>query len=217
MLKKPGQQALDLVLAGAEVIDLGAESTSPTANPIQPDTEWARLQPVIRTIHDAQTRFIVPPKISIDTRSPQVASKALAMGIDWINDVSGLDDPAMRAVVLQANVTCVVMHHLNIPERRDHVLPRHQDPTQFVLDWAKIRLDELEQQGFSREKIIFDPGIGFGKMAEQSFALLKNVEVFAELGTRLLIGHSRKTFFFVFRFNFCATRCRNTGYFFVFS
>lgn len=188
------QQALRLVASGADVIDIGAESTAPTASAIDAKTEWARLQPVLTVIKESIDDFIVVPKISIDTRHPDVAAKALALGVDWINDVSGMDDTAMREIVAQSKADCVVMHHLSLPERRDDVLPRDQDPISHVYAWAEKRLHELEQQGIKRERIIFDPGIGFGKMAEQSLFLLKNVAIFQQLGVRLLIGPSRKTF-----------------------
>lgn len=187
-------KAESLVNDGAEIIDIGAESTAPSSKPIDAATEWARLYPVLTAIKNAENHFMIKPKISIDTRHVLTAKNALMMGIDWINDVSGLDDPAMRDLIKHADVHCVIMHHLNIPERREHVLPRHQDPTKEVYEWGKNRIEELEQLGIAREKIIFDPGIGFGKMAEQSLALLNHVQMFKELGVRELIGHSRKTF-----------------------
>lgn len=187
-------QALALVAGGAEIIDIGAESTSPRAEPLNAATEWQRLAPVLTEVLAAKDRFLLPTKISIDTRHAEVAAKATSMGIDWINDVSGLDDPAMREVIQQANVDCVVMHHLNIPERRDQVLARSVDPVKTVYDWGMARLESLAAQGIPREKVIFDPGIGFGKMAEQSLILLQNIHVFKTLGARLLVGHSRKTF-----------------------
>lgn len=184
-----------LIHTGAEIIDIGAESTAPNATPLEANTEWDRLQPVLELIKDAKKQFFIQPKISVDTRHPEVAKKALIQGVDWINDVTGLDNPAMRDIIIQSNVDCVVMHHLSIPERRDHILPRNQDPIKMVYEWAEERLHELENQGISREKVIFDPGIGFGKMPEQSLLLLKHAHVFQQLGSRILIGHSRKTFF----------------------
>lgn len=183
-----------LIYSGAEIIDIGAESTAPSAMPLDAGSEWARLEPVLALVKEAKQQFFIEPKISVDTRHHQVAMKALAQGVDWINDVTGLDDPAMRDIIIQSKADCVVMHHLSIPERRDHILPRDQDPISIVYAWGEKRLHELEQQGMSREKIIFDPGIGFGKMAEQSLLLLKHARVFQLLGTRVLIGHSRKTF-----------------------
>jgi len=188
------QQIAHLINSGAEIIDIGAESTAPSAKPLDVEKEWARLEPILDGIKDSRTKFLLPPKFSIDTRHAAVAAKALKFGADWINDVSGLDDPAMREIIAQSKADCVVMHHLSIPERRDHILPRDQDPVAIVHSWGEKRLTELELQGIARERIIFDPGIGFGKMAEQSLLILKNTRIFADLGVRVLIGHSRKTF-----------------------
>ncbi|HEX4044571.1 MAG TPA: 2-amino-4-hydroxy-6-hydroxymethyldihydropteridine diphosphokinase, partial [Gammaproteobacteria bacterium] len=109
------QQAEQLVIAGAEILDLGAESTSPRAQPIDAAIEWQRLEPVLLAINQIKNRFIIPPRISIDTRHALTAQKALTAGADWINDVSGLDDPAMRDIIAQTQTECVVMHHLAIP------------------------------------------------------------------------------------------------------
>lgn len=187
-------QALHLVRSGAEILDIGAESTAPNAKPISAEIEWQRLEPILHAIKQAQHDFLILPKLSIDTRHPEVAVKALNLGVDWINDVSGLDDPAMREIVSQSQVDCVVMHHLSIPACRKQVLPKDQDPVATVYAWGEERLHTLEKAGIKRERIIFDPGIGFGKVAEQSLALLKHIDVFAKLGARILVGHSRKTF-----------------------
>lgn len=190
------QHMIKLVEGGADVIDIGAESTAPKAAPLDANSEWQRLEPVLAALREA--KCLLPPKISVDTRHPATAEKALQFGIDWINDVSGLDDPAMREIVAASKTDCVVMHHLSIPERRDNVLPRGEDPVKLVREWGEKRLRELEQQGIARERIIFDPGIGFGKMAEQSLYILQHVHAFSNLGARLLIGHSRKTFMSLF-------------------
>ena len=192
--EKAFQQAVHLIEAGAEIIDIGAESTAPAAIPLSAEAEWARLEPILTVLKQSHADFILPPTISLDTRHAATAAKGLALGVNWINDVSGLDDPAMRDVIAQSSADCVVMHHINIPERREYLLPRDQDPTELVYAWGEKRLYELEQHGIPHEKVIFDPGIGFGKMAEQSLQLLKNAHVFKQLGARLLIGHSRKTF-----------------------
>lgn len=187
-------QFIHLANAGAHVIDIGAESTMPTAEKIEAKDEWARLEPILSVLKNTVNQCLVTPKISIDTRHSEVAEKALQFGVDWINDVSGLDDSKMREVIAASNADCVVMHHLKIPERREYTLPRHLDPTEIVYRWAEERLAELEKQGIAANRVIFDPGIGFGKMAEQSLLLLKNSQVFKQLGVRILIGHSRKTF-----------------------
>ena len=193
-IEKALQQVDYLIQSGAEIIDVGAESTAPTSHPIDQEIEWARLSPLLSALKEKRRQWLMSPKISVDTRYAATAQRAIALGADWINDVSGLDDQAMREIILQQDIDCVVMHHLSIPERRTHLLPRHLDPVQLVYEWGENRLRELEHQGFKREKIIFDPGIGFGKMAEQSLLILKNSGVFKKLGCRLLIGPSRKTF-----------------------
>lgn len=188
------KQVQQLMLDGAEIIDIGAESTAPRAEAITPEIEWQRLEPILSIIKSCQSDFLIPPKISIDTRHPDTAKKCLDFNIDWINDVSGLDNPAMRDVIKHANKHCVVMHHLQIPERRAHILPRNQNPVAIVYDWCQQRLEDLLKEGFAQDKLIFDPGIGFGKMAEQSLLLLQQAHQFKQLGTPILIGHSRKTF-----------------------
>lgn len=188
------QQAMHLVYSGATVLDIGAESTAPTSAAIDSNEEWTRLEPVLDAVTSIKSTLFLTPKISVDTRHPDVAEKALQYGIDWINDVTGLDNPIMRAIIASSHVDCVFMHHMSIPERRDNVLPRNQNTVELVYAWGANRINELEKQGISRERIIFDPGIGFGKMAEQSLLLLQQVSTFSKLGTRVLVGHSRKTY-----------------------
>lgn len=192
------QQALSLVYSGAEIIDIGAESTAPNAKPIGVETEWSRLSEVLRAIQAEKDRFLIPPKISVDTRNPSIAAKALSMGVDWINDVTGLESPAMQAIASQSHVDCVVMHHLTIPPSSSHVIPRNQDPVKFIYEWGEKRLAELEKMGIARERLIFDPGIGFGKTPEQSLQLIKQIDVFKQLGVRVLVGPSRKSFLSLF-------------------
>jgi 2-amino-4-hydroxy-6-hydroxymethyldihydropteridine diphosphokinase/dihydropteroate synthase len=188
------QQALHLVNSGASVLDIGAESTAPDATPLTADEEWARLEPVLVSIKAIQSEFVVLPKISVDTRRAAVAAKAINMGADWINDVSGGEDPHMREIVALAAVDYVVMHHVSIPASRDHVVARNQNIIQVVYDWGMKQLNTLQQSGIDANRVILDPGIGFGKVPEHSLALLQNIDVFHELGVRLLVGHSRKSF-----------------------
>lgn len=193
-VEKALQHCMALAEAGAEVLDFGAESTSPRAAAISSQLEWQRLAPVLSTISSAKQRFKIMPKISVDTRHVDVASKALDFGVDWINDVTGLTQPAMCELVRNSNADCVLMHHRSIPEDRANFLPRNQNPVSLVLKESAAHLNTLEKMGINRERIIFDPGIGFGKLAEQSLELLRNIEIFSQLQTRLLVGHSRKSF-----------------------
>ncbi len=190
-------QAKSLMLAGAEIIDIGAESTAPKAQPLSADKEWERLYPVIEALQSSND-FLLPPKISIDTRHAETASLALEKKVDWINDVTGFENPRMRELVAAAKVDCVMMHHLSIPASREHILPADQDPVKLVYDWGVKRIEELMKAGVAQEKIIFDPGIGFGKTPNQSMALIKHAQVFKQLGTRVLYGHSRKSFLSLF-------------------
>lgn len=187
-------QAKQLIADGAEILDIGAESTAPHVTPLDANTEWQRLEPVLASICAAKQDFIIPPIISVDTRHAATAKRALAYGIDWINDVSGLTDPAMREIVASSGKPCVIMHSLSIPASREHIIPHDQDPVTFVYQWGAEKIQQLEQAGISRDNIIVDPGIGFGKTAEQSLQLIKHANIFKQLGVRVLIGHSRKSF-----------------------
>lgn len=194
-------QIQHLIDSGAEIIDIGAEATSPRAPTLTADEEWARLEPLLSAVRQLLKThfFIVPPKISVDTYHAQTAKKAIAAGVDWINDVTGLKDPEMRKVLADAShIDCVMMHHMSIPASREHILPRNCDPVAFIYEWAQKQLAILSSLGLKRERIIFDPGIGFGKVAEHSLALIKNANRFRELGVRTLYGHSRKLFLSLF-------------------
>lgn len=196
---KAVEHALHLIASGAEILDIGAESTAPKSQLISADTEWQRLQPVLAAVKTAQHQFMIKPKISIDTRHSKTAENALThFDIDWINDVTGLKDPAMQHIIADSKVDCVVMHHLSLPVSREHVLPRNQDAVKLVYEWGEKHLDQLEKVGIERKKIIFDPGIGFSKVPEHSLELIKHADVFKKLNTRVLIGHSRKTFLSLF-------------------
>lgn len=184
----------ELVAAGAEIIDIGAEATGPDASPISAAHEWQRLEPCLSILLAELPTLFIKPKISIDTYHAETAEKALALGVDWVNDVSGATDPAMQDLLAQHCCDVVVMHHLGIPTRRDQILPANQDCVALVYQWAEKHLTKLEARGIARERIIFDVGIGFGKTVKQSLTLLKNIQAFRALGTRLLVGHSRKSF-----------------------
>lgn len=200
-----------MITAGAEIIDIGAQATSPSAQRLSAEQEWQRLEPFLTALIALKKQLRLPPKISVDTFQEDVARRALLLGTDMINDVSGLDDVNLRELAASTHSDWVIMHHLKLPEERAHVLPRDQDPMTTVLEWGKARIAALIQAGIARERIIFDPGIGFGKMAEQSVALLKNLERLHELGTRLYVGHSRKSFLTLFTNEACQQRDLETA------
>lgn len=192
------RKAYHLVATGAEILDLGAEATNPKAFPLDPQDEWDRLEPVLDAIKKERDYMLLPPKLSIDTRHAEVAEKALKHGVDWINDTSGLEDLRMQELVAASGRDCVVMHHLGIPASNHRVLPFHHNAVDEVQRFGEERIAQLEKRGISRHKIIFDVGLGFGKVAEHSFELVKNIQRFQSLNTRLLIGHSRKSFLSLF-------------------
>ena len=184
--------AAHMLDAGAEVIDVGAESTRPGATPLSHDEEWQRLKdilPELISICHSKAKLI-----SLDTRHPQTARCAAEEGVDWINDVSGLADPAVAKIAADAGCVYVLMHSLSIPADPKQQLPEGGDPVALLLEWAKPKLEVLELAGIPKERIIFDPGLGFGKSAEHSINILKRVNLFAELNVPVLIGHSRKSF-----------------------
>lgn len=188
------QHIKELVDSGAEIIDIGAEATGPSATVIDADIEWERLQNVLKGVMACRSEWVIPPKISVDTRNASVAKKALLLGVDWINDVSGLTDPAMCRVLAEHPSDIVFMHHLTIPASLSQTIPPDEDPVSTVYQWALDRLSHLKDYSISPERLILDIGIGFGKTAQQSTVLLKNIASFKNLGLRLLIGHSRKSF-----------------------
>ena len=179
--------------AGATVIDLGAESTHPGSVAVDRETEWARLGPVLTALRTRWPRG-VGPRLSVDTRHPLTAVRAIEAGADWINDVTGFDDPAMIAAVARAPVDLVVMHHLGVPPQPTMVMERSHDPVADLVSWGRARLALLTAAGIGPERLIFDPGIGFGKTGAQTAAILARIGEFRALGVRLLVGHSRKSF-----------------------
>ncbi|MCB2081978.1 MAG: dihydropteroate synthase [Hyphomicrobiales bacterium] len=179
-----------MVEAGASVIDIGAESTRPGATPLRAEEEWARLETVLPLVCSDTRTY----KLSIDTRHPETARQALALGVDWINDVSGLENPEMLEVVKDADCQLVFMHHLGIPADRNVVL-QGTNPVEDIMGWATQRMEQIAAHGISTDRLIFDPGIGFGKTVEQTFRLLQHIQAFKLLGLPLMVGHSRKSFF----------------------
>lgn len=180
-----------LIEQGVDVLDIGAESTRPGARSLDPVEEWERLQPVLAV---AKSRFGITP-VSVDTRNAATAARAIDAGVDWINDVNGGKDPQMLAVLSKASCRYVVMHSLSVPADPKVVLPEGVDAATTVHSWAEQRLQELYDAGIPPERVILDPGIGFGKTAEQSWNILRGLPNLMDLPSPLLIGHSRKSFF----------------------
>jgi dihydropteroate synthase len=177
-------------MAGADILDVGGESTRPGALVVETDDEVARTAPVIAAVRAAG--IAVP--ISIDTRKAQVAEAALKGGADIVNDVSALlFDADMAGVVAGANCPVVLMHAQGTPQTMQ-ADPRYDDVLLDVYDWLAARIDVAVATGIKRERIAIDPGIGFGKTTAHNLALLQRLSLFHTLGCPILLGASRKRF-----------------------
>ena len=177
-----------LVEAGAAVLDVGAVSTRPGAADVPPDVEWERLAPVVGPL-----RAAVPVPISLDTTSASVLRHALEIGVDLLNDVSALDDPELAGVAARAGLPVVLMHRRGTPAtmQRD---PRYADAPAEVRAELLAAVARAEAAGIPRERLLLDPGMGFGKTAEHNLQLLADLPALVALGHRTVLGCSRKAF-----------------------
>ncbi|MFD0982483.1 dihydropteroate synthase [Tropicimonas aquimaris] len=173
-----------------EIIDIGGESTRPGADEVPVTEEIARTVPVISELRASG----VASPISIDTRKAEVARAALAAGADLVNDVSGLGfDPAMLPLLAETGAPLCLMHSVATPATMQDD-PRYDDVLLDVYDFLEERLIRAEAGGLPRERVIVDPGIGFGKTLEHNLALLARLSLFHSLGCAVLLGASRKRF-----------------------
>lgn len=181
---------IDQLLAeGADIIDVGGESTRPFAEPVSAEEELARVLPAIRKIRE---RSALP--ISIDTTKAAVAREALAAGATLVNDISALrQDPAMVSVVRSYPGPVIIMHMQGRPGDMQ-ISPHYGDVVAEINAFFVERIAWMEKQGIGSERIIVDPGIGFGKTLEHNLAILRNIQAFKQHGCPVLIGHSRKSF-----------------------
>ncbi len=177
-----------LLVSGADIIDVGGESTRPFAEPVTVEEELDRVIPAIRAI---RSNYSIP--ISIDTTKAKVARLALDAGADIINDISALrKDPEMLALVQQTSVPVIIMHMQGNPGDMQ-VQPQYEDVVTDILDFFRERLLGL-RNGVDLGRITIDPGIGFGKTPAHNLSILKHLADFKTLGCPLLLGHSRKRF-----------------------
>jgi dihydropteroate synthase len=181
-----------LVIAGADIIDLGAESTRPGAMPLNADDEWTRLGPVLEKIVAHPWR--VRTRLSVDTRHAQTAARAIELGVNIINDVSGLVDYAMMELLEEHDCDVVVMHALSVPANANITLPDDRDVVAEIVKWKRSITEKAQSRGIAPERLIYDPGIGFGKTAQQSLLLMQSATTLKASGGRWLYGHSRKSF-----------------------
>lgn len=183
------EHGLRLVEEGADILDIGGESTRPGAVPVTLDEELARVIPVIERL-----RAATPVPLSIDTTKAEVARQAVAAGAEIINDVTALTaDPAMAAVAVASGAGVVLMHMIGTP-RTMQDNPQYGDVVAEVGEYLSGRLRAAEAAGIDAERIVLDPGIGFGKSFEHNLELLRRLKELLALGRPLLVGPSRKAF-----------------------
>ncbi len=183
------KRALDMEREGADIIDIGGQSTRPGSKAVGAKAELERIMPVLKTLADQLT---VP--ISIDTTEAEVARRAVEAGADIINDVSALRfDDRMAKVAAECDVPVILMHMQGTPEDMQQG-PHYDDVIGEIKAFLRDRIKYAVDQGIDRQKIIIDPGIGFGKRLEHNLTLLANIEEFYELGRPVMVGHSRKSF-----------------------
>lgn len=176
---------------GADLLDIGGESTRPGAETVPEAEETARTAPVIAALHGAGA---VPVPISIDTRKAAVAEAALQAGADIVNDVAAFThDPALAGVVAGAGAPVCLMHAQGDPKTMQEA-PRYDNVLLDVYDFLEERIAAAEAAGIARAQIIVDPGIGFGKVLAHNLALLNGISLFHALGCPILLGASRKRF-----------------------
>jgi len=186
--KKGINQAINLINSGANLIDVGGESTRPGSKVIKENLEWQRINKILKSIIKKK----IP--ISLDTRKSQIMSKGINLGVKLINDVSGLEfDTETLNVLKKYKVPFVIQHSQGTPENMQKN-PRYKNELLDIYDFFEKKIKLLRSKGIKHDKIILDPGIGFGKNLKHNMSLIRNISVFHSLGFPILVGNSRKRF-----------------------
>jgi len=178
--------ARQLIDEGADILDIGGESTRPGALPVSMQQELARVLPVIEGLHGVS----VP--ISVDTSKPKVMREAIAAGVQMVNDINALSDVAAMDAIASSDVAVCLMHKQGDPQTMQ-AQPQYQNVVTDVADYLCKRIAAAEAAGIQRNRIVIDPGFGFGKTLEHNLALLRELGKLAELGVPVLAGLSRKS------------------------
>ena len=182
------EHGLLMARQGAQILDVGGESTRPYATPVSLSEELRRVIPVVQALVE---KCSVP--VSIDTSKPEVAREAIAAGAEIINDVTGLGDPQMIDVARQTGAGVCAMHMQGTPATMQDA-PHYDDVVEDIQSYLQLRLNALQKAGLEFDRICLDPGIGFGKTHVHNVELVNQVGRFHQLGAPLLVGHSRKGF-----------------------
>lgn len=184
------EQAKKMLAQGAEIIDIGGESTRPGAVPVSVEEELSRVLPTIKAIRKQHPETL----ISIDTHKTEVMEAAIHCGAGLINDINALQADGAIEVAVKHDVKVCLMHKQGTPQdMQDN--PQYQDVVQTVLDFFDERVEQCLAAGMNPERIILDPGIGFGKNLAHNIALLQNIDTLKQMGFPVLIGVSRKSMF----------------------
>lgn len=186
---KAVERGLELAEEGADIIDIGGESTKPGSESITDEEELRRILPVIRAL-----RKRIDALISVDTMKSEVARAALEEGADIVNDISAFShDPKMPSLLARTNAPVILMHMKGTPKTMQDN-PFYEDVLAEVKSFLKEKIQLAQAQGIKKERIIIDPGIGFGKRFKDNLVLINNLRSFEELDRPILIGTSRKSF-----------------------
>ncbi len=178
---------LQLIAEGADILDVGGESTRPGATPVSLDEELSRVIPVIEALH---ARSAVP--LSIDTYKPEVMRAAIAAGADIVNDIRALQEDGALEVVANSDAGVCLMHMQGTPQTMQ-INPSYTDVVEEVKQFLTDRMHAAIAHGVARERIVLDPGFGFGKTTAHNIALIQHLEALADIGQPLLVGLSRKS------------------------
>ncbi|MCE2687501.1 MAG: dihydropteroate synthase [Rickettsiales bacterium] len=201
-LESASNQLVKILNEGAKMIDIGAESTRPNAIKITAKEEWSRLELILPNLikivrnfnqnknFDEQNKVL----ISLDSYHFDNLYLAYQLGVDVVNDVSGLEDKRTIDLIASKQIKTILMHNQEIKFNDEILINRHLNLTNKIINWASDKILQLENLGLKRDKIIFDPGIGFNKDAFASIKILKEIDNFRVLNVPLYVGHSRKSF-----------------------
>jgi len=186
--KKGIDHAISLLNCGANLIDIGGESTRPGSKVIRENLEWQRIEKILKSLIKKK----IP--ISLDTRKSKIMSKGINLGVKLINDVSGLEfDTQTLNILKKYKVPFVIQHSQGTPENMQKN-PRYKNELLDIYDFFEKKIKLLRLKGIKHNKIILDPGIGFGKNLKHNMSLIRNISIFHSLGFPILVGNSRKRF-----------------------
>ena len=194
-LKNFQQQFISLVNDGAEVIDIGAESTRPNAEAITSEAEWKRLHPILNHLNNmlASKNLLILPKISIDTYHAKTVQRLMSYPINMINDIYGVETKEMLPYLKENKLTYIFMHHCG--KAGNGYIDKHTSASQQVIQYGQKQVTQLIKDGLCPSQLIYDLGFGFGKYSFQIQEMIQNIDLFkAKFEIPLLIGHSRKAF-----------------------